>query len=88
MVQAYRRFRKRSYTDLCLYTLATEKLYDERFKILYRRYYGGWSQFTAPLPALYRLAYKTEEMLGPRNADNCFIVSIIAKKPEEISATG
>lgn len=86
MVQAYRRLRKRSYTDLCLYTRATEKLYDERFKILYRRYYGGWSQFMAPLPALYRLAFRTEEAISSRDADNCFIVSIIAKKPEDCSA--
>lgn len=80
VVQAYRRFRKRSYTDLCLYTRAAEALYDERFKILDRRYYGGWSQFLAPIPVLYRLAFRIEEAIQPRDADNCFIMSVIAKK--------
>lgn len=88
IVQAYRRLRKRCYTDLCLYTRAAEMLYDERFKIMDRRYYGGWSQFMAPLPALYRLAFRMEEAISPRDADNCFIVSIIAKKPGEGSQTG
>ena len=80
MVQAYRRLRKRSYTDLCLYTKAAEVLYDMRFKILYRRYYGGWSQFFSPVAGLYKLAARFEEAIGERNAGNCFIVSIIAKK--------
>lgn len=80
MVQAYRRFRKRSYTDLCLYTRVAETLYDERFDILHRRYYGGWSQFLAPFPSLYHYAYLLEEAIQPRNADNCFIASVIAKK--------
>jgi predicted O-methyltransferase YrrM len=82
-VQAYRRLRKRSYTDLRLYTSSEEKLYNSRFKILYRRYYGGWSQFMAPIPLLYRLASRIEEAMSPRNADNCFIVSVIAEKPED-----
>jgi predicted O-methyltransferase YrrM len=80
MVQAYRRLRKRIYTDLCLYTSAVEALYDERFKILERRYYGGWSQFLAPFPRVYRFAYHIEEAIQTRDADNCFIVSVIAKK--------
>lgn len=80
MVQAYRRLRKRSYTDLCLYTKAAEELYDERFKILDRRYYGGWSQFLAPFPRVYRFAYRMEEAVQQRDADNCFIVSVIARK--------
>ena len=80
MVQAYRRLRKRSYTDLCLYTSAAEALYDERFKILARRYYGGWSQFLAPFLRTYRFIYRIEEAIQSRNADNCFIVSVIAKK--------
>ena len=80
LVQTYRRLRKRSYTDLCLFTRAVELLYEERFKIMYRRYYGGWSQFLAPLPQLYHAAYHIEEFIQKRNADNCFIASIIAKK--------
>ena len=80
IMQAYRRLRKRSYTDLCLYTKVAETLYDERFEILYRRYYGGCSQFLALFPRVYRFAYRIEEALQSRNADNCFIVSVIAKK--------
>lgn len=83
VVQAYRRLRKRSYTDLCLYTSSEENLYNTRFKIVYRRYYGGWSQFMAPLSVLYHLAFRIEEAINQRDADNCFIVSIIAKKPED-----
>jgi GxxExxY protein len=79
--QWYRRARRRSYTDLCLYNRQVEALYDTRFKILYRRYYGGWSQFFAPIGPLYRLAYRIEEAIKPRNADNCFVVAMIGKKP-------
>ncbi len=79
-MQAYRRLRKRSYTDLSLYTSAVEALYNERFKILYRRYYGGWSQFLSPFRQAYHLGYMIEEAMQPRNADNCFIVSVIAEK--------
>lgn len=78
--QFYRRLRGRPYTNLCLYTKEIEALYDSRFQILERRYYGGWSQFFAPVPLLYSMAYRIEEALHPRNADNCFIVSIIARK--------
>jgi predicted O-methyltransferase YrrM len=80
MVQAYRRLRKRSYVDLCLYTSSAEELYDERFEILYRRYYGGFSQFFAPFQRVYQFAYRIEEAMRLRYADNCFIVSVIAKK--------
>jgi protein-L-isoaspartate O-methyltransferase len=81
LTQLYRRVRRRSYTDLCLYTREVEALYDSRFEILYRRYYGGWSQFLAPVPALYFMASRVEEALRPRHADNSFIVSMIARHP-------
>jgi len=81
LMQAYRRLRRREYTDLCLYTGEVEPLYDERFEILERRYYAGWSQFFAPVPGLRGFAVKVEETLARRNADNCFIVSIIARRP-------
>lgn len=79
--QLYRRVRGREYTNLRLYTREVETLYDDRFEILERRYYGGWSQFFAPVPFLYSVAYRMEEALHPRNGGNCFIVSIIARKP-------
>ncbi|MGQ9688638.1 MAG: SAM-dependent methyltransferase [Desulfobaccales bacterium] len=81
LTQLYRTLRRRSYTRLCLYDRRVEGLYDERFAILERRYYGGLSQFAAPLPPLYRLAACVEERWRPRQADNCFIVSIIARRP-------
>ena len=81
LTQLYRRLRRRSYTDLCLYTRQVEALYDARFEMIDRRYYGGWSQFLAPVPALYALAARLEEALRPRNADNAFIISIIARRP-------
>lgn len=81
LTQFYRRLRRRSYTDLCLYTSQVEALYDARFEIIERRYYGGWSQFLAPVPALYFIASRLEETLRPRQADNSFIISIIARRP-------
>jgi protein-L-isoaspartate O-methyltransferase len=81
LTQFYRRLRGRSYTDLCLYTQQVEALYNVRFEPIDRRYYGGWSQFLAPLPGLYSLAARLEESLQPRGADNSFIVSIIARRP-------
>jgi ubiquinone/menaquinone biosynthesis C-methylase UbiE len=83
LVQGYRRLRRRRYADLSLYTREIEALYNARFEIIDRRYYGGWSQFLAPLPPLYFLAARLEEGLWPRHADNSFIVSIIARRPEK-----
>jgi predicted O-methyltransferase YrrM len=81
LMQAYRRLRRREYKDLCLYTSEVETLYDERFEILERRHFAGWSQFLAPIPRLHGLAAKIEETLAPRHADNCFVASIIARRP-------
>lgn len=81
LTQCYRRLRRREYTDLCLYTSQVEALYDARFEIVERRYYGGFSQFLAPLPRLYFMASRIEETLRPRHADNSFIISTIARRP-------
>lgn len=81
LTQWYRRLRGRNYAYLSLYTGRVEALYDARFEIIERRYYGGWSQFLAPVPALYRIASRLEDKLRPRNADNSFIISIIARRP-------
>ena len=81
LTQLYRRIRRREYTDLCLYTSREEALYDARFEIIERRYYGGWSQFLAPVSTLYSFASCLEKTLQPRNAANSFIVSIIARRP-------
>jgi len=83
LTQWYRRLRGRSYTDLCLYTRKVEALYDARFEMIDRRYYGGWSQFLALSPRLYLVASRIEEALRPRHADNSFIVSIIARRSLE-----
>ncbi|MBF0119171.1 MAG: class I SAM-dependent methyltransferase [Desulfobacterales bacterium] len=80
-MQAYRKIRKRIYTDLCLYNKVVERLYDTCFYIVDRRYYGGWSQFLSRIPFFYYLAYSLEENMRVRHADNCFAVSIIAQKP-------
>lgn len=82
LTQWYRRLRRRNYTDLCLYTRPVEALYDARFELIERRYYGGWSQFLSSQPQLYFIASRIEEMLRPRHADNSFIVSIIARAPQ------
>jgi predicted O-methyltransferase YrrM len=82
LVQRYRKLRRREYSDFFLYTPVVEALYGERFDILERRYYGGWSQFTAPWPGLYRLAARLEEAIRPRDAANCFVVSFIGRKRE------
>lgn len=79
-VQFYRKLRRREYSDYLLYTPDIERLYDDRFDIIERCYYGGWSQFVAPIPRLYALTVKLEESLRERNAQNCFAVSIIGKK--------
>jgi cyclopropane fatty-acyl-phospholipid synthase-like methyltransferase len=81
LTQFYRRLRRRSYTDLCLYTSQVEALYDARFEIIDRRYYGGFSQFLAPIPSLYFITSRIEESLRSRHADNSFIVSVIARCP-------
>lgn len=81
LVQLYRRLRRRSYTSLCLYTPEVEALYDARFEIVDRRYYGGLSQFTAPISCLYAMVARLEEALKKRDAGNCFAVSIIGKRP-------
>lgn len=80
LVQVYRRLRRRSFVAQCLYTRAIERLYDARFEILARRYYGGLSQFLAPAPPLYRAAAWIEAGLAARTADNCFAVSIVARR--------
>jgi protein-L-isoaspartate O-methyltransferase len=81
LTRAYRRLRRRDYVGCCLYTRRVEALYEARFDIIHRRYYGGVSQFLAPLPPLYSLAARLEEGLRPRQADNSFIVAIIARLP-------
>lgn len=81
LTQRYRRLRRRSYSNLCMYTRQVEALYDARFEIIDRRYYGGWSQFLAPVAPLYLIASHIEEMLQQRHADNSFIASIIARRP-------
>ena len=80
LTRFYRWVRRRSYANLCLYTGEVEALYDARFQIIDRRYYGGWSQFLAPLPPLYFPASRIEKAVQPRNADNSFIVSIVARE--------
>lgn len=81
LTQYYRKIRGRSYTDLCLYTQKVENLYNSRFEIIKRCYYGGMSQFLAPFRLLYFIASRIEETLLTRCADNSFIVTIIARKP-------
>lgn len=81
LTQWYRRLRGREYADLCLYTSHVEALYNARFEILDRHYYGGMSQFLAPIPPLYWIASRIEETLRPRHANNSFLVSIIARRP-------
>ncbi len=81
LTQIYRRLRGRSYTDLCLYTGEIERLYNVRFEIIERRYFGGLSQFFAPLPTLYSIASKVEEEMRRRDADNSFIVAMICRRP-------
>lgn len=81
LTQYYRRKRRRGYADLCLYTSQVEALYDSRFEIIDRRYYGGWSQFFVDIPLCYLITARIEEKISPRKASNCFIVAIIAQRP-------
>jgi len=80
LMQLYRRLRKREYTDRCLYTSAVERLYDERFNITWRRHYGGFSQFAAPIPWVFEATRSLENALARRTADNCFIVATVAQR--------
>lgn len=82
LMQLYRKLRHREYTDLCLYTSATERLYDERFEIVWRRHYGGLSQLAAPLPGVFELTQLLERSVAQRTADNCFIVAMVARKAD------
>ena len=79
--QLYRRLRGRSYTELCLYTGEIEGLYDTRFEIIDRRYFGGLSQFFAPISSLYFIASRIEEGMRRRDSDNSFIVAMICRRP-------
>ena len=83
LTQAYRWLRGREYTNLCLYTQDIEGLYDARFRLVYRQYYGGLSQFLSPLPGVYECGAALERALAPRSAANCFVVSMVMKKPAE-----
>jgi len=85
LMQIYRRLRRRAYTGLCLYTSKVEALYDRRFELLFRKHYGGLSQFLSPAPMLYEAAAALEERLARRSADNCFAVAIVARKPASAS---
>jgi cyclopropane fatty-acyl-phospholipid synthase-like methyltransferase len=87
LTQLYRRLRRRAYTDLCLYTSQVEALYEARFEIIERRYYGGLSQFLASVPALYFPASRLEEARRSRHADNSFIMSVIARRPVELKTS-
>lgn len=80
IAQRYRHWRRREYADARLYTAAEEALYDARFTMLHRRYYGGLSQFLAPLPVVYPIAAACESTLSARTADNCFAVAIVARR--------
>jgi len=80
IVQTYRLFRGREYASWCLYNSAIERLYDKMFYIVYRRYYGGISQFFSGLPFVYKLLRRVESRVRSRNADNCFAVTIIGRK--------
>ncbi len=80
LVQLYRKLRRREYTDLLLYNTEIEALYDSRFEILERRYYGGMSQFLSPVPWAYRMAAWVEETIRKRDAGNCFAVGMVGRK--------
>jgi SAM-dependent methyltransferase len=80
LVQLYRRLRRREYTNLLLYTPEVEALYDTRFEIIDRAYYGGWSQFLAPISWAYKMAAGVEEAVRERDAGNCFAVTVIGRK--------
>lgn len=79
LMQAYRRMRGRVYTDLLLYTGQIEALYAERFDLVHRRYYGGLSQFLAPIPGVYEGAAWLESTLRARTADTCFAAALVGK---------
>ena len=82
LTQLYRKARGRPYANLSLYTRREEALYDARFGVTYRRYYGRLSQFVAPIPWLYAAASRIEEALAPPSAEHCFVVATIARKPK------
>lgn len=83
MMQIYRRIRCRPYVQSCLFDGAIAQLYHDRFEILHESYYGGWSQFFTIIPPLFPLAWRTEEWITPRTADNSFIAAIVAHKPHQ-----
>ncbi|MEW6365149.1 MAG: class I SAM-dependent methyltransferase [Acidobacteriota bacterium] len=80
LTRAYRRLRRRSYADGRLFTGAVRSLYDECFETAGEWYFGGWSQFFAPLPPLYRLCAGLEERMRARTADNCFLAALVLRR--------
>jgi len=81
LLRTYRRLRGREYVDACLYSAGTDRLYDEQFDVIDRRYFAGWSQFLSPIAPAYALAWRIEELLAPRTAGNCFVACVIARNP-------
>jgi predicted O-methyltransferase YrrM len=80
ILRAYRQIRRREYVDLCLYDRAIDRLYDEQFEVVEKRYFSGWSQFLAPLPPLYEMAWRVEERLALRTPGNCFVAFVLGRK--------
>ena len=76
----YRKLRRRYYTDLCMYDENVQKLYEERFDVIYRSHHGSISQFLAPLKPAYDFVAAIEDRFFRRTAGNSYITSLVAKK--------
>lgn len=81
LVRIYRELRRRPYRDLCLYNRDIERLYDQRFDVRSRQYYGGVSQFLSPLHGVFETTALLERMCVPPSADNCFVAAMVMTKP-------
>jgi cyclopropane fatty-acyl-phospholipid synthase-like methyltransferase len=75
----YRKLRRRYYADRCMYDGRIQALYAERFPQIEFRHYGAVSQFVAPIPLIYEAVAALENLWVVRNADNSYIVAVIAR---------
>jgi len=84
LVQLYRYILHREYRNWCLYSSDIEIIYNNLFEIIYKRYYGGISQFFSFQSIPFRVARLAESKILQRNANNCFAVAIIGRKKNQL----
>lgn len=72
--------KKCSWKNNILYNARVENLFKEVFTDVNFEYFGGIGQYFTYLPILCKIIQKVEKIAGLTDANNCFIVSIVARR--------